>query len=113
MPAIIERLPDGSLARIDVRTLDQAKAERVAAIKEEAGRRIVSLLPEWKQRNLTARAAELLYKAKSSWTAAEKAEWTAGQELWDQVKAIRAASDAAEAAVMAAESNQAVDAVAW
>lgn len=67
------------------------------AVKAEAQRRIYAILPDWKQRNLTARAAELAIKGQANWTPEEQAEVTAGQAVWDQIKAIRAASDALEA----------------
>lgn len=66
-------------------------------VKAEAYRRIVAVVPEYRQRNLIARATELLRKGVDNWTADEQAEWDAGQAIWDQVKAIRAASDAIEA----------------
>lgn len=67
------------------------------AIKAEAERRILAILPEWKQRNLTAQAAILAEKGRDNWTDAELIAWTAGEALWAQVAAIRAASDALEA----------------
>ncbi|MFN3254043.1 hypothetical protein [Roseibium album] len=66
-------------------------------VKEEAKRRILEIAPEWKQRNLTARAAELAIKGTANWNEEEQAEVTAGQAVWDMVKAIRAASDVLEA----------------
>ncbi len=69
-----------------------------ADIKAEAERRILAVLPEWKQRNLTARGVELvlaLIKNKG-WTAAEAIEAAAIQGQWDKVKAIRARSDELE-----------------
>jgi hypothetical protein len=66
-------------------------------IKDEAARRILEVAPEWYQRNLTARAAELAMKGADNWTAEEQAEVDAGQAIWDQIKAIRTASDAIEA----------------
>lgn len=68
-------------------------------VKMEAQRRILVILPEWKQRNLTARAAELAMIGQANWTEEEQAEWDAGQALWNQIKAIRVASDALEAMV--------------
>lgn len=75
----------------------QPPAPTAADVKAEAARRILAIIPEWKQRNLTARAAELAKKGEADWTQAEADEWAAGQALWDQVKAIRAKSDAIEA----------------
>lgn len=69
----------------------------VRQVKAEAYRRIVAIVPEWKQRNLTAQAAQLAEKGRTNWTAEELAAWDAGQAIWDQVAAIRAKSDALEA----------------
>jgi hypothetical protein len=66
-------------------------------VKNEAYRRIVVIVPEWKQRNLTAQAAQLAEKGRANWTAEELAAWNSGQVIWDQVAAIRAKSDALEA----------------
>lgn len=71
-------------------------AQIVAEIKQEAARRILVVIPEWKQRNLTARAAQLAAKGKANWTAEEQAEWNAGEAVWTKVKAIRAASNVLE-----------------
>ena len=66
-------------------------------VKQEASRRIITICPEWKQRNLTARAAELAIKGVTNWTAEEQAEHAAGQAIWDQIKVVRARSDELEA----------------
>lgn len=66
-------------------------------VKREANRRILSLVPEWRQRNLTARAVELAMIGKANWTKTEADEWAAGQAVWDAVKLIRARSDEIEA----------------
>lgn len=70
-----------------------ATAERV---KEEAYRRIIAICPEWKQRNLTAQAAQLAKKGEANWTPEEAAAWVAGEAIWNQIAAIRAASDVIE-----------------
>lgn len=64
----------------------------VERVKQEAYRRITAICPEWKQRNLTARAAELAIKGVANWTAEEKAEHEAGQAIWYQIKVIRTKS---------------------
>lgn len=69
----------------------------VDRVKAEAYRRIIEICPEWKQRNLTAQAAQLAKKGEANWTAEEAAAWDAGQAIWDQISAIRAASDTIEA----------------
>lgn len=70
----------------------------VAAVKQEAGRRINAAWPEWKQRNITARGTELVrIRLDRAWTAEEQTEADAVQAVWDWVKSVRAASDAIEA----------------
>jgi hypothetical protein len=74
-----------------------ARAAQVARVKAEASRRILEVVPEWKQRNLTAQAAQLAEKGRANWTAEDLAAWNAGMAIWAQVAAVRAASDAIEA----------------
>ena len=69
----------------------------IKAVKIEAQQRILRILPEWKQLNLTARAAELAIKGTVNWTPEEQAEYEAGQAIWDAVKTLRTKSDALEA----------------
>ena len=66
-------------------------------VKDEAYRRIVAIVPEWKQRNLTAQAAILADKGRANWTTDELAAWDAGEALWARVAAIRTASNDIEA----------------
>lgn len=74
-------------------------ARRAQAIRSACSARILLALPDWKQRNLTARTLELVNeRAARSLTAPELAELAANQEKWDWVKAMRGASNAAEAA---------------
>lgn len=71
-----------------------------AAIKAEAGRRILERAPEWKQRNVLARSVELRnIKDGRALASDEQAELDAAQALWDSIKAIRAHSDQLEAEV--------------
>lgn len=72
-------------------------AGKISAIKAEANRRILAICPEWKQRNLTAQAAQLAKKGESNWTVEETQAWADGEALWLRIAAIRAASDALEA----------------
>ena len=89
--------------------LADQQVKKAAEAKEEASRRIVAIVPEWKQVNLAARAAELSkLRAERAWTAEEAAEWDAGQAIWDQVKALRRASDRIEADIAAAMDWQAL-----
>lgn len=69
----------------------------VEMVKAEAYRRIIAICPEWKQRNLTAQAAQLAKKGETNWTPEEAAAWAAGEAIWNQIAAIRAASGVIEA----------------
>ena len=75
------------------------EADRVANIKLAAGRLITGKLPEWKQRNLSARFTELLEDKVSGKTLSseKKAEMDAIKAMWSWVKAVRAESDRLEA----------------
>lgn len=64
-------------------------------IKTEAHRRILEIVPMWKQNNLTAVALDI--KTKDSPTAEDTAKLAAIQAIWDRVVAIRAYSDTLEA----------------
>lgn len=66
-------------------------------VKQEAARRILAICPKWMQRNLTARAAELAIKGPTNWTEQERAEHTAGQDIWDRIKLVRVKSNQIEA----------------
>jgi len=79
------------------RKAQEAAVAYITAVKTEAGRRILSFLPEWKQRNLTARMTELLEIGKTNWTAEQQAEVDAMKAIWKQVKVIRKLSDTLEA----------------
>lgn len=73
----------------------------VEQIKAEAGRRILLLMPEWKQRNYTARMTELLKirTLNGSWTTQEQAEVDFLEGEWNKAKAIREASNVLESAL--------------
>lgn len=73
----------------------------IAEIKQLARAHILATLPEWKQANATARGLELLsiIAPSRALTEQETAELAALQAAWAWVKAVRAASDAAEAAL--------------
>jgi hypothetical protein len=112
MPRFVRVALDGAQVITDTRPLAEAKAERIAAVKDEARRRILAIAPEWKQANLTARAAELTdIKHGRALTGPEQAEEAAIRAVWSQIKAIRTASDTAETAINASGNNAAVEAV--
>lgn len=80
-------------AAIDAHVPFFGHAERkVQETKAEAGRRILAILPEWKQRNYTARAVE-----KVAANEVGDDEWNEMQAAWRQIGAVRAASDQIEA----------------
>ncbi len=120
--AIPEHVPDADRAEIEAAwtaDLVEAVVQRRAAFvppartgqdladalcreaKIEAGRRIITLAPEWKQRNATARGVELTDKKASggTLTADEQAEVDAMKALWVAISAIRAASDDLETTI--------------
>ena len=96
--------PDGA-------SLADAKGRQKARVKARAGAIIMVAYPDWKQRNLIARGADLLsFRVADGWTDDEAAEAAALQAVWDWIKSVRAASDTHEAAIDALESVAAVDA---
>lgn len=89
------------------RPIGTMRERALAAVRAEAARRILEIAPEWRQRNLTARAVELIAlhgPAPLVWPQGAQDEWAAGAAIWARIKAVRAASNAAEAAILAAES---------
>jgi hypothetical protein len=66
-------------------------------VKQEAGRRILAIAPEWRQINMLARAAELLRIGEPNWTLLQQAEVAAMDAAWADIEAIRAKSNAIEA----------------
>jgi hypothetical protein len=104
-------------ANTDAELAAEAVARLVTYTKTEAGRRILARLPDWKQRNLTARSAELLRIRQDvgSWTVEEQAEADAVQAEWEWVKRVRAFSDQLEADVQAGliTTTADIDAAAW
>jgi hypothetical protein len=100
---------NGTRTVIDNRTLVEAQADAVAAIKAEASARILARWPIHRQLNANMRAVELLdLRAARAWTPQEAAEAAALRNMSATIKAIRAASDVAEAAVMSAQTVEAV-----
>ena len=58
--------------------------------RDEASRRIIGIIPEYKRWNLLADGLELLSR-KGSWVPKDQTAWDAGQALWQRVKAVRSA----------------------
>lgn len=96
----VDLTPDeesGALAR--AAAADAAwQAARPDRIRDEAARRILARYPIWRQMNMTARGVDLMRKGEAAWQPAEAAEAAALQGAWDWIKAVRAASNAIEAA---------------
>ncbi len=81
---------------------DVGAKKLIIAAKAEAGRRILEILPDWKQRNLTARAVEIVNaKYDQTATSADLVELSDIAEIFAQVKAIRSASDLIEGDIAA------------
>jgi len=73
-------------------------AARVQGIKQAASEQILAIAPEWKQRNMLARALELSDSKRGGPLAASEAQEEADiRAVWAQIKTIRQKSDAAEA----------------
>lgn len=80
------------------------KAAKIAAVKREAERRILAIMPEYKQRNNLALGVELVTSHgpdPAQWPEQAQALFAAVTAQWGQIKTIRQASDAKEAAVNA------------
>jgi hypothetical protein len=95
--------------------IDGAKAERIRQINKEAGKRIVAIMPEYKQRNALALGLDLTTKHgadPNAWPTEAKALYDTYSALWADISAIRAASNAANDAINAASDVAEVNAVA-
>ncbi len=75
---------------------------KIAETKAEANRRILAILPEWKQRNYTARAVEMVAAGEIG-----DDEWNAMNAAWTAIKAVRVASDTIEAEISTLTDEQA------
>lgn len=92
-------------------------AALIAAAKAEARRRILAIIPEWKQANATARAVEIVYdQLLGQASESDLAELAAIQGVHDRVKAIRVASDLIEGDIvggMVSATSQVVTSPRW
>ena len=77
--------------------LAQRRATMVEGVKQEASKRILAIAPEWKQRNMLARSAELLRIGEPNWTQEQRDEVLAIELIWETIQMIRAKSDIIEA----------------
>ncbi len=90
------------------------QAERLAEIKPLAEAKILSILPEYKQRNTLAMGLEaaVTYGADpTGWPADLQAAFAEAQTAWAAIKAVRQASNNLEAAISASATVQEVAAV--
>ena len=107
------QLPDGTVRAVEANGTPSPEAVEydienppvqlatAADIKAEAGRRILLIAPSWKQSNMIARVLELTNAHGSdpaTWPTEAQAERATYDALWQSIKAIRAHSDALEAA---------------
>lgn len=96
---------DGAEVVVHVTLSPFSSADAALAIDDEAGRVILSRYPEWKQRNMIAKGVELAYKvATNSATADEMQQIGQLQAVWAWIEAVRARSDALQAAYAAGSS---------
>lgn len=87
-------------------SLAEYKTNLIGRVKADAYSKIISIVPEWKQRNLTARGVQLLRKMIDDTASAEEiAEANDIETLWGEVKDVRNASDAAETSINAVETH--------
>lgn len=77
--------------------LAQRRAAMVEGVKQEAGRRILAIAPEWKQRNMLARSAQFLRIGEANLTQEQRDEVLAIELIWETIQMIRAKSDLIEA----------------
>lgn len=80
-----------ALRRADVNAL------KIAEAKAEASRRILTRLPDWKQRNYLAHSLELTRKGEDNLTPEETASIAFMEAEWEYAKSIREASNLIEA----------------
>ena len=96
----INEKEDGTFTAVP-KDINQIKDNLKQQIKKTAEGKILSILPEWKQRNCMARMLELQNKKleKEVLTTAEENEYNSLKNVWNIVKVIRKASDANESII--------------
>jgi hypothetical protein len=80
-----------------VEQLAAMQVNLVSQVKLEAQRRILSVAPDWKQRNSAAGLAQLAIVGQANWTEEQASQYLLYKQVWDQIEAIRVASDVLEA----------------
>jgi hypothetical protein len=85
----------------------QVQTEQVQAIKQEASNTILAKYPLWKQNNLLAEmSASLVARGDAPWSEAQTARVAELAAVWQEVRAIRSASNDRETAILAAETGE-------
>jgi uncharacterized protein YeaC (DUF1315 family) len=82
---------------LTVDELAQRRATMVEGVKREASKRILSIAPDYKQRNMLARSVELLRIGEANLTQEQRDEVLAIELIWETIQMIRAKSDLIEA----------------
>lgn len=100
----VQQWADGTLRPQE--ELDAQLEMVVGNVKRIANRKISEKYPDWKQRNMTMRAVTL--NATSPLTDEEQAELVAISAAWDEIDAIRAASDTLEQELAAMPLEEAI-----
>jgi len=97
----ISGFPYGSILITSGLEIDYLKAEKKNEVKFKASEKILDIIPEWKQRNITARCIEIVdRKVDSIATPEEVAELDSYRAFMQTVtRPIRAASDSIEAEI--------------
>lgn len=112
LPATADPAGTSVSRQVVVVPLADWKARRIAKLRAEAGDRITAFAPTHLQLNCLARASELAFKLADtgSLTSDEQAEAATLRAMFsDHVNPVRAACNAAEAAIDAAEDHAAVE----
>lgn len=74
-------------------TAEELKAQQIAKINQDASDQILAIAPLYRQNNMLARALEL--STGGTLSDAETQELASIKAVWDEIKTIRAASNAA------------------
>lgn len=69
----------------------------LSQVKLEAQRRIINFAPDWKQRNTAAGLAQLAVVGQANWTEEQSKQYLSYIQVWNEIEAIRAASNILEA----------------
>lgn len=79
--------------------ITSTRTHHLKAVKEEAGRRILAIAPDWKQRNYIARSLDFLRKRENNLTQSELEELNVMDQFWSLVKSIRLTSNQLESSI--------------